>query len=310
VEVAKLPFFYHGFPQKMKNTRWEHTGDITGGQASVCRTHSVYLAKNILAGHLERLLQSDPHLRRVANFSPQILTSMRMYQPPTPTFSSVTPTSTTSSQSSSKSMSSLITHTTSSSSSSSERVACTCTGANVCSPKSNCACVKDRLWCYVTCGCRGTCSNPSNPQLHPCARQALVGRTITSADNENSTEIQPPLAHFNEPDRMIRLPCRCGSATFRQLVEEYECPECGSNFYYSFCFQCVVPVGSIWHCEECGLCRDSREFHCYTCKRCSYGPRNGNSAGSNPNDEGSSCRICNPSNKSPNSFDRADCVIC
>lgn len=334
VDVAKLPFFYHGYPQKMKNTRWEHTSDMTGGQASVCRTHVLYLPKNALNSHMDKLVQSDSHMRNVTTYTATHSSPSSSSTPPnfssgastqfTQTF---TPANMTAHLKSAAHQphgnpSSLLTE------AAPARVSCKCT--NGCG--KSCPCTKDTLWCDPSCGCRGgsgkwsnnACGNPTNLKLSPCARNTLLepqtpsspssppspvslssstsstSSTSSSSSYSSSCSSKRPHTHASaqnaDPNKLFKLPCKCGSATLSDLVAEHECTECGAQFFYSFCFQTVVPVGAIWHCEVCGTCRDSREFHCDTCGKCSY---------ASPNN---ACRNCATSS-SRGSWDRTDCLI-
>ena len=67
------------------------------------------------------------------------------------------------------------------------------------------------------------------------------------------------------------LPCGCASATLEELLSEYQCDECDVIYFYSFCFRDVVDENNIWHCKECGKCRESSEWHCEKCDNCTYG---------------------------------------
>lgn len=298
VDVAKLPFFYLGYPQKMKNTRWEHTSDMTGGQASVCRTHVLYLPKNALQSHMDKLIQSDSHMRAVTSYtatsSPSSPSSSGFSSSSTQFTQTFTPANMTAHLKSAAHQphanpSSLL------SEAAPARTSCKCT--NGCG--KHCACTKDLMWCDASCSCRGgagrfansACGNPSNLKLSPCARYALL---------DPHTNQKKPQTHANaqnaDPNKLFKLPCKCGNATLGDLVAEHECSECGAQFFYSFCFQTVVPVGAIWHCEVCGTCRDSREFHCESCGKCSY---------ASPNN---ACRNCAQSS-SRGTWDRTDCLI-
>jgi len=294
----------------MKNTRWEHTSDVTGGQASICRTHVLHFARNVLQPHLERLLQSDTHIRQVANITPQMLATLRAHQQScSTTFTSMGPATylpsgasipsghvTTIPAGIPKTVSGVL-----EGNSFQASISCSCgAGSGQCSGKA-CLCTKEGLWCGDKCRCQGGCVNPINQKLTPCARQALI--LPSQAPKTPSHDDLLP----TELDKVVRLPCRCSSVVLRQLTSPCECAECGHIFCYSFCYKSIVSVDTTWHCEECGLCRDYREIHCKICETCSY-----------TNEDGG-CRSCadrisnsnNNSNDVDNKpFERSDCVIC
>jgi len=173
-------------------------------------------------------------------------------------------------------------------------VSCLCSpNTDQCSSKG-CLCAQEGLWCGNTCKCKGYdgCANPVNQQMTLCAGQHLASPWCNSAPHASAT--------LPELDCLIRLPCRCGTVLMRQLLCNYECLECGLQFYYSFCFQSVVSANTIWHCEKCGMCRDFREIHCVQCMTCSFG------------NAGGECQVCNRSDSeaSHNSIGRFECVIC
>jgi hypothetical protein len=135
----------------------------------------------------------------------------------------------------------------------------TCQCQSECKAK-RCACLKSGNSCGTGCGCTG-CKNPFNniedaEQLSDCARGHITKIARLSE---------------NELNRKHELPCGCGSATLKELNEEYECPECDEIYYYSFCTGEVVDTNSMWHCDACGTCRDNSEWHCKNCNECTYG---------------------------------------
>jgi hypothetical protein len=67
------------------------------------------------------------------------------------------------------------------------------------------------------------------------------------------------------------LPCGCEEAALKDLVNEYECSDCGEAYFYSFCWKDVVQTNDSWHCKPCKTCRDWREWHCKSCNACTYG---------------------------------------
>eukprot|EP00026_Physarum_polycephalum_P011621 Phypoly_transcript_11858.p1 GENE.Phypoly_transcript_11858~~Phypoly_transcript_11858.p1 ORF type:complete len:353 (+),score=67.15 Phypoly_transcript_11858:150-1061(+) len=303
----------------MKNTRWEHTSDMTGGQASVCRTHVLYLPKNALQSHMDKLVQSDAHMRSVTSYSATSPTQVpaQAGMSPFPAVSSTqfTQTFTPANMTAHLKSAAQQPHNGNPSSLLSDvapaRASCKCT--NGCG--KHCACTKDLVWCDASCACRGgtgrwpnssACGNPSNLKLTPCARHALLDPSVANGSSSPNASPSDTSKHpssrtmhgvYADPNKLFKLPCRCGSATLSDLVAEHECAECGAQFFYSFCFQCVVPVGAIWHCDACGACRDSREFHCDACGKCSY---------ASPNN---ACRNCAETG-SRGTWDRSDCVIC
>ncbi len=67
------------------------------------------------------------------------------------------------------------------------------------------------------------------------------------------------------------LSCGCETVPLRDLLDFYDCSECGESYYYSFCWNTVVEQSHFWHCEKCRKCREWREWHCETCNDCTYG---------------------------------------
>jgi hypothetical protein len=74
-----------------------------------------------------------------------------------------------------------------------------------------------------------------------------------------------------ELDEEHELPCGCETVKLKDLLNEYECKECMTVYWYSFCLDEVVQDDTTWHCETCGECRDWREWHCEKCNKCTYG---------------------------------------
>lgn len=282
----------------------------------MCRTHVLYLPKNALNSHMDKLVQSDSHMRNVTTYT-ATSPAHAQTQPshgasPFPAASSTqftqtfTPASMTAhlksaAQTAHANTSSLLSDV------ATARVTCKCT--NGCG--KHCPCTKDLLWCDANCSCRGgagryassACGNPCNLKLTSCARHALLGPNTNASPNATTQSSASPRPANADPNKLLKLPCKCGSATLSDLVAEHECAECGAAFFYSFCFQCVVPVGAIWHCDACGECRDSREFHCDGCGKCSYAAPN------------NACRNCASNNagagaRGKGSWERSDCVIC
>lgn len=122
-----------------------------------------------------------------------------------------------------------------------------------------CPCVRDNKPCGDSCGCMD-CANPLNgldvENLSICAIQhADVVRNLTEA------QLETP----------IEMPCGHAPVPLRQLLKDYECPECEESYWFSFCWGDVAQDSCSWHCEVCRACRDWREWHCDVCNRCTYG---------------------------------------
>ncbi|EFJ08690.1 hypothetical protein SELMODRAFT_5767, partial [Selaginella moellendorffii] len=67
IEVSKPPVFYTEHdPQPRKHTVWHPAEDFTGGQASVCRLHTLRFACGVLNKHFERLMKYDERLRSIS----------------------------------------------------------------------------------------------------------------------------------------------------------------------------------------------------------------------------------------------------
>lgn len=71
-------------------------------------------------------------------------------------------------------------------------------------------------------------------------------------------------------EKKYELPCGCEKVSLKNLMETYECTECGEVYYYSFCWNEAVQLDT-WHCKECGTYRDWIEWHCKSCNVCNYG---------------------------------------
>jgi hypothetical protein len=122
-----------------------------------------------------------------------------------------------------------------------------------------CTCLKNNEPCGEQCGCVD-CQNPLNnvdvENLTVCAIQNI-------REYKALTE--------NDLEAMLELPCGDGSASLRKLLRGYDCPGCGEEYWFSFCWNDVVQDSCTWHCEICGECRDWREWHCDNCNKCTYG---------------------------------------
>ena len=122
-----------------------------------------------------------------------------------------------------------------------------------------CSCLKENEPCDSECGCSG-CRTPLNgvdcEHLTVCAIQNVEAyKALSDGD----------LAELHE------LPCGDRKVPLSKLLTEYECPDCGEDYWYSFCWNTVVQDNCSWHCAECRMCRDWREWHCEDCNRCTYG---------------------------------------
>ena len=122
-----------------------------------------------------------------------------------------------------------------------------------------CACYQAGQACGEACTCVD-CANPfnrlSNAELSDCAR-AHVEQVLALTDSQRAS--------------LEELPCGCGEAPLGALLDGYECPDCGEEYWYSFCWETVVQEGDTWHCAVCRTCRDWTEWHCPRCNRCTYG---------------------------------------
>ena len=124
---------------------------------------------------------------------------------------------------------------------------------------SRCSCLKNLEACDDKCGCV-ECQNPLNgidiENYSTCALQ-----------NIGTVKILPQ----EELSEEYELPCGCESVKLENLLNKYECKECGTEYWYSFCLNEVAQDDCTWHCEICGECRDWREWHCESCNKCTYG---------------------------------------
>ena len=124
---------------------------------------------------------------------------------------------------------------------------------------NRCACFKNNEPCDDKCGCVD-CQNPFNgidvENYSTCALQHI---NIVKALSQEK---------LNEEHE---LPCGCETVKLKDLLNDYECEECMTVYWYSFCWGEVVQDGDTWHCEICGECRDWREWHCDNCNKCTYG---------------------------------------
>ena len=124
---------------------------------------------------------------------------------------------------------------------------------------NRCACFKNLEPCDDKCGC-ADCQNPFNEiDVEKYSTCALQNINIVKALSQE------------ELDEEHELPCGCETVKLKDLLNEYECKECGSVYWYSFCCDGVAQDDNTWHCEICGECRDWREWHCEKCNKCTYG---------------------------------------
>lgn len=136
------------------------------------------------------------------------------------------------------------------------KTTCNCKGQ---CKNNRCACRKNRQPCSENCNCKN-CQNPYNgvdvEGMHICTLDAIeVYKAVTEAQ-------------LNE---LIELPCGCEEVAVKDLIDDYDCSECGEAYYYSFCWGEVAQDSTTWHCEICKTCRDWREWHCDNCNKCTYG---------------------------------------
>ncbi len=124
---------------------------------------------------------------------------------------------------------------------------------------SRCSCYKNQEPCDDKCGCV-ECRNPFNgidvEEYTICALQ-----NINIVKNLSQEEL----------DEEYKLPCGCEKVKLKYLFKKYECNVCGTEYWYSFCWNVVVQDDCSWHCERCKVCRSWREWHCENCNKCTYG---------------------------------------
>jgi hypothetical protein len=124
---------------------------------------------------------------------------------------------------------------------------------------SRCSCYKNQESCDDKCGCV-ECQNPMNgidiDEYSTCALQ-----NINIVKNLSEEEL----------DEEYELPCGCEKVKLKYLLKEYECKGCGTQYWYSFCWNVVAQDDCSWHCKVCKECRDWREWHCKNCNKCTYG---------------------------------------
>ena len=133
---------------------------------------------------------------------------------------------------------------------------CACRGG--CTSR-RCQCLRYLQPCSERCRC-DNCQNPLNGlevgAYSVCALQNI--QAVKALDEFNLSRRHP-------------LPCGHAKVALRDLLLEYNCPQCSESYWYSFCWSTVVQDSCSWHCEVCGACRDWREWHCDTCGKCVYG---------------------------------------
>lgn len=134
---------------------------------------------------------------------------------------------------------------------------CQCTSA--CQTK-RCACLKTGRACTAECRCEN-CKNPfnsrdPNEELSDCARDHIKKVNALSILSLNQTH---------------ELPCGCGNASLKSLLEDYICKQCEEVYFYSFCLGDVIDINGFWHCAACDACREDGEWHCKKCNTCTYG---------------------------------------
>jgi len=129
---------------------------------------------------------------------------------------------------------------------------------------NHCSCLQEGHPCNINgnCHCKN-CKNPLNgvedwEELTNCALQNI----------SKWHKLTP-----KQLNKKYKLPCGCAEASLKDLLYEYECPECNEYYFYSFCWNEVEQSGNTWHCKICKGCRDWREWHCPNCNKCTYGIR-------------------------------------
>ena len=136
------------------------------------------------------------------------------------------------------------------------KIKCNCKGNCT---SNRCACTKNRQPCTEACKCKD-CKNPYNgvevENLHICTLDAIKKyKKLTQ----------------KELEKLYELPCECEQVPLKDLIDEYNCSDCGEAYYYSFCWNEVAQDACTWHCDICKTCRDWREWHCDNCNKCTYG---------------------------------------
>ena len=122
-----------------------------------------------------------------------------------------------------------------------------------------CVCLRNNEMCDESCEC-ANCENP----LNGMNVEALSVCTIQNIDDYKDLS-------SDELEVKYELLCGCEQVPLKNLLDYYNCSECGEAYWYSFCWGEVVQDNCTWHCEKCNTCRDWREWHCETCERCTYG---------------------------------------
>jgi hypothetical protein len=118
---------------------------------------------------------------------------------------------------------------------------------------NRCNCIKEGRMCGDTCKCKD-CEN--NVELSACALGHLKEvKKLTEEESKKEYEIN----------------CCGRSVPLKLLLKNYNCPECYSAYYYSFCFDDAMQDSCYWHCMICKKCDKWREWHCENCNKCTYG---------------------------------------
>lgn len=125
---------------------------------------------------------------------------------------------------------------------------------------NRCQCFKAGQLCSAQCRCQ-QCKNPLN-QIEDVKSLSNCARAHIKTVNERSA------VHLK---KQYKLPCGCGRASLNDLLETYHCDGCDELYYYSFCLNKVVDEHSMWHCYDCGTCREDSEWHCKHCDSCTWG---------------------------------------
>ncbi len=105
------------------------------------------------------------------------------------------------------------------------QLCCKCKGG--CNDR-RCACFKGNQGCNQDCQC-SNCRNPLNGldvgNLPICTMQNI----------KEYTSLTP-----TQLDKEYLLPCECEQVSLKNLIEEYECSNCGEIYWYSFCWHGVI----------------------------------------------------------------------
>lgn len=96
---------------------------------------------------------------------------------------------------------------------------------------------------------------------------SCVQGSLKGANGKISTNVQQASQVWH---KLFRFTCCEDVVPFKALLTNHKC-KCGHRYYYSFCWNEVVPANGNWHCKDCNACCDAREWHCKKCNKCTYG---------------------------------------